>query len=1344
MLIGASVRTVEATHTTWNNSGPGQNWCNTSNWVEGSLPGTTDTAIFNFSTYAHQPNVASNNGTGVSNAYTIQIGSLSAALTMTFYNTTTNYCSNLNVYAGGIDMSAATNDLTMQYDGGTKCGTATHYVMQAAQPWTIASGRTLTVVGSPNVATVDNGGFLLTVNGAGNVAFNGLLQGAGGLTMNGTGTLNLSYSNTYTGLTTISAGTLKLGAAGGATNTPLGTTTNGTVVSSVGTLDMNGYSLGTIEALTLGGTGTSGSGALTNSSSTAATWQGLITLSADASIVANSGNIVISNTGSITGNTYDLTLDGTATACTFASVIATTTGMLVKNGAGAWTISGNSSTYSGGTTINAGTLSVTNTVGSGTGSGAVTVNSGGTLAGTGIINGAMTINAGGTLSPGVGAASGTLTVGNYNITMTSGAMFSVILNGNGNNDVLSWGGTSTSCNLGSATLQLTLGGGYAPVNGNTNTIINSASITATGTFNGLPSGAYIGVSNGTTTYYFTISYTGGASTHCVVLTCTSTPPNSWKGTTSALWSAAGTGNWSGGKPASGTTIAYNYQNPQQNLATGNNDITGPTLTNMTINFVNPQGDVTIVNSQTLGLGAGGINMSNASKNFTIQTPLSLGAAQPWIVSGGYTLTTTTTASITDNNNVLTIDGAGTTIINGVMGSGSGGIKKIGTGTLTLSGSNTYTGVTTISNGTLKLGANGGGTNTPLGTTTNGTVVNSGGTLDLAGFTLGTSEALTLNGTGVSNSGALMNSGSAATWSGLITLGSSGVSIVGGTGTIAISNVGNITGSGYNLTLGGAQGGSVTSNINTGSGTLTKADAGTWTLSGTNSSYTGATAINAGTLNVTGSLASGSAVTVASGATLAGNGTVSGTVNVLNGGIVAPGNGGPGTLNTGALTLNSTSVLNYDVGTSTDLIAVTGALTLDGTLNITANGTYALGTYNIITYSPPIGNLTNNGLAVGTTPAGNYSYLIDISTAGYVKLVISNSKWSQTGLGTISGGAVGGSALYVGAGSTLYSRNLSNGSNNWATPFSSGHGAVHKPTCAYIGSSYQTFAAETNYFLGVQDNGSAYGTISGWPGTEISLTGAGTPYVSASGTYLYVPCSNGNLTLISMSNGSVYKTQAVTLLDTSVDMVSRQDYLYVASTNGNINRLDQADGTAVTTYALPSAVQVISLPLLMSGDENSLYVTPAANNMIVALNVSGATLTTKWSPTTFSYTNAANNTGAAYTNKSSNAIYTAAGNYVYKITDNGGGTAPTQTWCFTASAKVNSGPIWYTTTGTTVYFGCSNGSYYAINDANWTALSGWPKATDNNDASLGPWIDPTNNEVIFGTTGGHLDAYTLVP
>ena len=127
-----------------------------------------------------------------------------------------------------------------------------------------------------------------------------------------------------------------------------------------------------------------------------------------------------------------------------------------------------------------------------------------------------------------------------------------------------------------------------------------------------------------------------------------------------------------------------------------------------------------------------------------------------------------------------------------------------------------------------------------------------------------------------------------------------------------------------LTIGAANGsgtlsGTLTNNTRDGGNplSLTKVGTGTQVLSGGNG-YTGATTVSAGTLlvNSPGSLASGSAVTVASGATLGGNGTIAGVVTNTAGGILSPGTNGVGTM-----TLNGNLVLKAG---STNTFVVNGS------------------------------------------------------------------------------------------------------------------------------------------------------------------------------------------------------------------------------------------------------------------------------------------------------------------------------------------------------------------------------------------------------------------------------------
>ena len=109
--------------------------------------------------------------------------------------------------------------------------------------------------------------------------------------------------------------------------------------------------------LFLSGSGVGGMGALTNSSNSqfGATYAGRVSLQADASIVANNGNILVEHWDDHRLWFHSMTLDGTATACSIAGIIGTSTGSITKNGTGTWTVSG-ANTFTGPVTLNAGAL----------------------------------------------------------------------------------------------------------------------------------------------------------------------------------------------------------------------------------------------------------------------------------------------------------------------------------------------------------------------------------------------------------------------------------------------------------------------------------------------------------------------------------------------------------------------------------------------------------------------------------------------------------------------------------------------------------------------------------------------------------------------------------------------------------------------------------------------------------------------------------------------------------------------------------------------------------------------------------------------------------------------------
>ncbi len=228
----------------------------------------------------------------------------------------------------------------------------------------VLAGGTLKYIGtkaSTDRAFTLTDGTTSTIDVTNNLTISGAaVNTTGALTKAGGGNLTLSGANSYSGLTTISAGTLLLGSAGA-----LGTMDSGTIVNDGATLDLHGFTLGTAEVLTLNGTGDTGAGALTNSSAKAATWSGLITLGSDSSILASSGNIILSNTingkfGLSVNGSGSVTLGGALGDSTpLASFIGDAATTLVVNGGSIVTTG--SQSYSGLTTFGAGTtLTTTN------------------------------------------------------------------------------------------------------------------------------------------------------------------------------------------------------------------------------------------------------------------------------------------------------------------------------------------------------------------------------------------------------------------------------------------------------------------------------------------------------------------------------------------------------------------------------------------------------------------------------------------------------------------------------------------------------------------------------------------------------------------------------------------------------------------------------------------------------------------------------------------------------------------------------------------------------------------------------------------------------------------------
>jgi autotransporter-associated beta strand protein len=784
----------------------------------------------------------------------------------------------------------------------------------------------------------------ITAN-SGTLTVGGAISGPFGITFVGPSILSLGGNSSYTGVTTISGGTLLVTNSNGLGSTG---TASGTVVSGGASLQLQGgISIGA-EPLSLNGIGPSGSGALESVSGTN-TYAGLITLAGPARIDADSGALVLSNTGAITGPGFMLSVGGAGNVTLNGPLNTTTAGSLLKDGTGTLTMTA-ASNFTGGTTISAGTLAT----------------NGNDL----LTSGAVSIGAAGTLllnnNETIGALTGSGNVSlQGNILTTSGTgTFTGTFTGTTASGIAIAGGTLTladpvpsASTYGVVNIVNTGGGGL--VLGATEQIPNNATVTLNGAGTG---------TNGAT--FNLATFTETVATVNVVNSSTNT--NGLSTGMNGHLIVTGTLSISGGE------IVFNSGNPGSSITansvidTGGTWVFGTGSGGLQQLIVGP-GGITIGNGATLPVdGNATINQivlngditSNAAANIDTFTG---GAAKTGklVLSGGHNINVADGAAAVDLSLGLNL----------VDGTSPGSITKTGPGTLVLPANgagtvnstilNTYTGGTTVDGGTLTVFSN-------LGATTGPLVVSNPNTGP------GSAVVLNLSPTTPTTVGDL---------SGSIAMPSSGAN----TATINTSGplftVDQTTAETYAGVIAG--GSDVTFN---------GAPSAALTLTGTNT-YTGATTVSAGDLFVNGSLSNSSTVSIAAGATLGGAGTVG---SVMNAGTIDPGSAGSsGTLSVGNLTLGP-GALSLDLsnfGTSDSVVAsgttvdITGSMLSLNVGTVTANETFTILSAPNATITGTFTNLpdssstmTVGSVTFGITYSANLIVLTALNSGGNATLV----------------------------------------------------------------------------------------------------------------------------------------------------------------------------------------------------------------------------------------------------------------------------------------------------------------------------------------------------------------------
>ncbi|WP_422096591.1 autotransporter-associated beta strand repeat-containing protein [Variovorax sp.] len=953
--------------------------------------------------------------------------------------------------AGGLvkeDLGTLVLDGSNSYSGGTtiKGGIlqiASDANLGAAAGGLALEGTTLRVTGdtaSARAVSLGAGNNRFDIDAARTLALNGSVSGAGSLRKLGVGSLRLGAANAYAGGTFVDAGTLLTdvtGALGGGA----ASVASGATLQLGGGFDAGTTAIGNQGTVRFQDKASAGTSTITNAAG------GVLAFADDAS--ANKATVLnqagaqvridqasagvnvgaLGGAGDVLLGARALTTGALNSSTTVSGTISGAGGSVVKVGSGTLELSG-ANTYTGGTTVAAGTLAVNNASGSATGTGAVQVQGGATLAGNGSVAGAVSIAKGGVLSAG-NAGVGTLTLGGLSLAE----------------------GSVLNYDLGQAN---TVGGALndrVQVNGN---------LQLDGTLNVAQSkGGVFGAG-----IYRLIDYTGSLTDNGLdigsapvaakdlqvqtsvaqqvnLVNRTGLSLNFWDGGDNTKYNdgkiAGGTGTWRVGVPGDGWTGADGKINAawaQDQFAVFSG--TGGTVTvsnaggTVRINGAQFAADGYVLQGDAIELGASGtvVRVGDGSgtdigRMATVNVALT-GAGGlikddvGRLVLGGtnsYTGGTTVKAGVLQGNTdslqggivndaevVFDQDKTGSYV--GTM-SGSGKLRKIGTGALTLTSANSYAGGTFVDAGTLATdvtGALGSG----AASVASGATLQFGGKAELGSMSVANSGTVRLQGNASAGNASLVNAAGAvlvfaddATADKATVSNAAGAQVRIDQATTGVS-IGTLDGAGdialgaKALTLGGLNGNATLSGtIDGNGGSIVKVGSGTLTLTGANT-YTGGTTVGAGTLSVNnkgGSATGTGAVQVQSGATLAGSGSIAGAVTIDKGGILAAGNS-PGTLTLGALTLAGGSTLNYELGQAgvpggalNDLINVTGNLQLDGTLNIaqSAGGSFGPGLYRLMSYG---GSFTDNGLDIGTVPGSAKAADLQVQTsvANQVNLV----------------------------------------------------------------------------------------------------------------------------------------------------------------------------------------------------------------------------------------------------------------------------------------------------------------------------------------------------------------------